>query len=187
MRAAGSARAQLPSRHKRHLRTLSLDGSLVSGGWEPGALQPRSQAPPCSFDPTGRGVPTCPKPRLVSHLQKSSFPSRCSAGACWSEAPVSIAAGCNSPWMRSSSPFKECQCATFCREEIHVNLPFVPLPPKVAVSRDHSYTSAALKNCGCSLHRLCIFCSFFPSRLPTRTSWWCSLALILKIPYRREP
>lgn len=106
--------------------------------------------------------PTCPKPRLVSHLRKSSFPSRYSAGVWWSEAPVSIAAGCHSPWMRSSSPFKECQCATFCREEIHVNLPFVPLPPKVAVSRDHSYTSAALKNRGCSLHRLCIFCSFFP-------------------------
>lgn len=50
----------------------------------------------------------------------------------------------------------------FVRKEIHVNLSFVPLPPKVTVGRDHIYTSSTLRNRGCSLNRLCIFCSFFP-------------------------
>lgn len=48
------------------------------------------------------------------------------------------------------------------RKEMHVHLSFVPLPPKVTVSRDHIYPSSALKSRGCSLNRLCIFCSFFP-------------------------
>lgn len=48
----------------------------------------------------------------------------------------------------------------FVLQETQERLSFVPLPPKVAAGA-RSSPGAALKSPGCSLNRLCIFCSFF--------------------------
>ena len=66
------------------------------------------------------------------------------------------------PWMKSSALFKEGKCATFCQQGNSCKFVLCSPSPKVTVSKDHIYTSTASKNHGCSLHRLCIFCSFFP-------------------------
>lgn len=164
-------------RCKYHPRTPSCDSSLVPGGRGAGSSVVRVSGTSVFLYSHWQKSPKGPEKPNFSLLPKQTL---------W----WSIAGGSHQQylfrrvllWTKSSSLLKECQRATFCQKGNSCKFVLCSLAPKSHSrqrSRLHQYSTKEPWMFIKSPLRISLF--FFPSRLPTKISQWCSLALILKI------